>query len=106
MRNTAVTTIAVRHVGTLVLQRLLLVALLLALWWWGAARVPSFVLPGPEKVGVALLALRRRHNDAPGVVQQALEDVEQRRGVHVAGRLLQLVQQLQGAEVFRHIGMA
>ncbi|MBY4732862.1 ABC transporter permease [Cupriavidus pauculus] len=57
MRNTAVTTIAVRHVATLVLQRLLLVALLLALWWWGAARVPSFVLPGPEKVGVALLAL-------------------------------------------------
>ncbi|WP_257993251.1 ABC transporter permease [Cupriavidus pauculus] len=51
------TTTAARHVATLVLQRLLLVALLLGLWWWAAARVPSFVLPGPEKVGLALMSL-------------------------------------------------
>ena len=51
------TTTVARHFATLVLQRLLLVALLLGLWWWGATRVPSFVLPDPEKVGLALLSL-------------------------------------------------
>jgi len=57
MRNGIVTAAASRHLATLVLQRLLLVALLLGLWWWGATRVPSFVLPGPEKVGLALISL-------------------------------------------------
>jgi len=59
-----VTMTTARHFATLVLQRLLLVALLLGLWWWGATRVPSFVLPNPEKVGLALLSLW--HSDTFG----------------------------------------
>lgn len=42
---------------TLIAQRLLLAAALLALWWWGATRVPSFVLPGPDRVAHALVTL-------------------------------------------------
>lgn len=50
--------------STLALQRLLLAAALATVWWWGAARVPSFVLPGPEKVARALVALW--HSDTFG----------------------------------------
>lgn len=41
----------------LVLQRALLAGAVLLLWWWGATRVPAFVLPGPDKVARALVAL-------------------------------------------------
>lgn len=43
----------------LVLTRLLLAAVFLALWTFAASRMPSFVLPGPEKVWRALVALTR-----------------------------------------------
>ncbi|MDF2642403.1 MAG: nitrate transporter permease, partial [Pseudomonas sp.] len=35
---------------SLSLQRLLLVGAVALLWWYAASRLPSFVLPGPEKV--------------------------------------------------------
>jgi len=38
-------------------QRLLLVGVFAIAWWFAAARLPSFVLPGPEKVFHALGAL-------------------------------------------------
>lgn len=43
-----------RHLASLSLQRLLLVAAVALLWWYAAGRVPSFVLPGPEKVFAAV----------------------------------------------------
>ena len=58
-------TTSVHRLAALVLQRLLLVAALLVLWWWGATRVPSFVLPGPQKVGLALASLW--HSDSFGI---------------------------------------
>jgi len=42
---------------SLALQRLLLAAVFAAAWSLAAARLPSFVLPGPEKVLAALYAL-------------------------------------------------
>jgi NitT/TauT family transport system permease protein len=42
---------------SLVLQRLVLAGVFGIAWWLAASRVPSFVLPGPEKVGRALIAL-------------------------------------------------
>ena len=42
---------------TLVLQRSLLLGAVLTLWWFGASRMPAFVLPGPERVLTALIAL-------------------------------------------------
>ena len=46
-----------KAVLNLSLQRLLLVSVVAALWWYGAGRVPSFVLPGPEKVFAAIATL-------------------------------------------------
>ena len=43
----------------LFLQRLVLVAVLLVAWSLAASRLPSFVLPGPQKVLAALNALTR-----------------------------------------------
>lgn len=37
-----------------VAQRLLLAAVIVLLWWWGSQRMPSFVLPGPERTLQAL----------------------------------------------------
>lgn len=45
------------NVGVLVGQRLILAAFFGVLWWLAASRVPAFVLPGPQKVGAALVAL-------------------------------------------------
>lgn len=42
---------------SLSLQRLLLVGAVALLWWYAASRLPSFVLPGPEKVLVAITNL-------------------------------------------------
>lgn len=42
---------------TLLAQRLLLAGVILLAWWWGAQHLPSFVLPGPDKVTQALFAL-------------------------------------------------
>lgn len=47
-----------RQFALIAFQRALLAGLILALWWAGASRLPSFVLPGPQKVAAALLALR------------------------------------------------
>ena len=41
----------------LLAQRLLLVAVFAIAWWYAAGRLPSFVLPGPEKVFAALNTL-------------------------------------------------
>jgi NitT/TauT family transport system permease protein len=41
----------------LLAQRLVLAGVIVALWWLAAARLPSFVLPGPHKVALALRAL-------------------------------------------------
>lgn len=49
--------LAAKRFSSLALQRLVLLALVAALWWYAAGRVPSFVLPGPEKVATALLNL-------------------------------------------------
>ncbi|MCI0997258.1 ABC transporter permease [Pseudomonas corrugata] len=38
-------------------QRLLLVGVVATAWWYAAGRLPSFVLPGPEKVFIALNGL-------------------------------------------------
>ncbi len=38
-------------------QRAVLVALLIAAWWLASLRMPPFVLPGPARVGAALVAL-------------------------------------------------
>lgn len=38
-------------------QRLLLVGVFAIAWWYAAGRLPSFVLPGPEKVFMALSGL-------------------------------------------------
>lgn len=43
--------------STLVLQRSLLLLVVLAAWWLAAARMPAFVLPGPERVAFAIVAL-------------------------------------------------
>ncbi|MEQ7918667.1 ABC transporter permease [Xanthomonas sp. WHRI 1810A] len=42
---------------SLFLQRLALIAVFAVLWWYAAGRLPSFVLPGPQKVFAALNAL-------------------------------------------------
>ncbi|CAM3998262.1 ABC transporter permease [Bordetella tumulicola] len=44
-------------VWTLLAQRLFLAALFIALWALAASRMPAFVLPGPAKVGDAMLTL-------------------------------------------------
>ncbi|WP_029043160.1 ABC transporter permease [Cupriavidus sp. WS] len=46
-----------RRFATLLAQRLLLAGVILLAWWIGAARLPSFVLPGPGKVALALVSL-------------------------------------------------
>ena len=46
-------------------QRLLLAGLIALAWWLGAQQMPSFVLPGPQKVGTALLNLW--HSDSFGL---------------------------------------
>jgi NitT/TauT family transport system permease protein len=46
-----------RQILTLIAQRLLLVGVILLAWWLAASRLPSFVLPGPQKVAMALSAL-------------------------------------------------
>ncbi|PKU24302.1 ABC transporter permease [Telmatospirillum siberiense] len=46
-----------KHLVTLVAQRALLAGVILLLWWIGASRLPSFVLPGPQKVAQALVSL-------------------------------------------------
>lgn len=43
-----------KRFSSLALQRLALFAFFAVLWWYAAARVPSFVLPGPQKVLTAL----------------------------------------------------
>ncbi|TBU78017.1 nitrate ABC transporter permease [Pseudomonas daroniae] len=43
-----------RRFSSLALQRFALIAVVGLLWWYAAGRLPSFVLPGPEKVLVAL----------------------------------------------------
>jgi NitT/TauT family transport system permease protein len=53
----AVSRSASRSFGALVLQRAVLVILLLGAWWLVSLRMPAFILPGPLKVGRALLAL-------------------------------------------------
>jgi NitT/TauT family transport system permease protein len=42
------------RITTIVLQRLLLFAALVLVWWYAARNVPSFVLPGPAKVFIAI----------------------------------------------------
>jgi NitT/TauT family transport system permease protein len=46
-----------KRYSSLFLQRLALAAVFAVLWWYAAGRVPSFVLPGPQKVFTALNAL-------------------------------------------------
>jgi NitT/TauT family transport system permease protein len=46
-----------KRYSSLFLQRLALVAVFALLWWYAAGRVPSFVLPGPQKVFTALNGL-------------------------------------------------
>lgn len=46
-----------KRYSSLLLQRLVLVAIFAVLWWYAAGKVPSFVLPGPQKVFTALGAL-------------------------------------------------
>lgn len=46
-----------KRYSSLLLQRLALVAFFGLLWWYAAGRVPSFVLPGPQKVLTALNGL-------------------------------------------------
>ncbi|WP_296254255.1 MULTISPECIES: ABC transporter permease [unclassified Pseudomonas] len=48
-----------KRYSSLALQRLALVAVFALLWWYAAGRVPSFVLPGPQKVLTALNGLLR-----------------------------------------------
>jgi len=43
--------------GRRLVQRLALVALLLAVWWLAARGAPAYVLPGPDRVLSALIAL-------------------------------------------------
>ncbi|RRV10233.1 ABC transporter permease [Pseudomonas sp. v388] len=43
-----------KRFSSLALQRLALVAFFAVLWWYAAGKVPSFVLPGPQKVLTAL----------------------------------------------------
>jgi NitT/TauT family transport system permease protein len=50
-------TVSSRPFAALAAQRVLLVALLLAAWWLASLRMPQFVLPGPLKVGAALVSL-------------------------------------------------
>ncbi|WP_145002715.1 ABC transporter permease [Pseudomonas oryzihabitans] len=49
-----------RRVARLVLQRLALVAVVGMLWWYAASQLPSFVLPGPERVAGALVDLLQK----------------------------------------------
>ena len=46
-----------KRYSSLLLQRLVLVVIFAVLWWYAAGKVPSFVLPGPQKVFTALGAL-------------------------------------------------
>lgn len=46
-----------KSIADLLFQRALLMGIVAAVWWYGASRVPSFVLPGPEKVAAALARL-------------------------------------------------
>ncbi|QTF08935.1 ABC transporter permease [Brenneria izadpanahii] len=48
-----------RSLSSLVAQRLILLALFMLIWWLAALRMPSFILPGPEKTWQALLLLWR-----------------------------------------------
>ncbi|MFE8049177.1 ABC transporter permease [Brenneria goodwinii] len=48
-----------RSLSSLVAQRLILLALFLLIWWLAALRMPSFILPGPEKTWLALQLLWR-----------------------------------------------
>jgi NitT/TauT family transport system permease protein len=50
-------TVSSRSLAELAAQRVLLVALLLGAWWLASLRMPQFVLPGPLKVGSALVSL-------------------------------------------------
>jgi NitT/TauT family transport system permease protein len=50
-------TVSSRSLAELAAQRVLLVALLIAAWWLASLRMPQFVLPGPLKVGSALVSL-------------------------------------------------
>ncbi len=46
-----------KRFSSLALQRFALIAVVGLLWWYAASRLPSFVLPGPEKVFAALGSL-------------------------------------------------
>lgn len=46
-----------KRYSSLFLQRLALIAVFAVLWWYAAGRLPSFVLPGPQKVFAALNSL-------------------------------------------------
>lgn len=48
---------ACRDLFALMLQRLALAAVLVLVWWVAAARVPAFVLPGPQRVLAAMMSL-------------------------------------------------
>lgn len=48
---------ASRDLATLILQRAALAAVVVLLWWIAASRVPAFVLPGPQRVFDAMVAL-------------------------------------------------
>lgn len=50
-------TIALRRLGSLFAQRFALAAVFVLLWTLASTRVPAFVLPGPDKVLHALVAL-------------------------------------------------
>ena len=46
---------------TTVAQRCALLVVLLVLWWLASLRMPTFVLPGPQRVALALIALMHSH---------------------------------------------
>ncbi|WP_223302666.1 ABC transporter permease [Halotalea alkalilenta] len=46
-----------KRILSLLLQRGVLIAVFLLLWWYAAGRLPSFVLPGPERVFYAFNGL-------------------------------------------------
>jgi NitT/TauT family transport system permease protein len=50
---------------TTVAQRCALLVVLLALWWLASLRMPTFVLPGPQRVALALIALMYSHTFLP-----------------------------------------
>ena len=50
---------------TTVAQRCTLFVVLLALWWLASLRMPTFVLPGPQRVALALIALMHSRTFLP-----------------------------------------